>query len=84
MADDVERNSAAVHRRDLARLVRFTIVLAVVAVIVLFAVDNRDDTRVGYLLDDASFPLWMVIVGSAIGGALVGSMLRFRSRHRGA
>jgi uncharacterized integral membrane protein len=81
MTDDVERHSAAVHRRDIARLIRFVIVLAVVAVIVLFALDNRDDTRVGYLWDDATFPLWMVIVGSAVGGALVGWLLRIRSRH---
>lgn len=80
MPDDVERHSAGVHRRDLARLIRFVIALGVVAVIVLLALDNRDDTRVGYLWDDASFPLWLVIVGSAIGGALVGWLLRLSSR----
>jgi uncharacterized integral membrane protein len=80
MSDDVERHSAAVHRRDVARLARFVIAAALVAVIVLLALDNRDDTRVGYLWDDASFPLWLVIAGSAVGGALVGGLLRFRSR----
>lgn len=82
MSDDVDRHSAAVHRRDVARILRFVVALAVVAVIVLLALDNRDDTRVGYLWDDATFPLWFVIVGSAIGGALVGWLLRVSSRRR--
>lgn len=82
MSDDVERSTAEVHRRDAARTVRSVLVLAVLAVLVAFAIDNRGDTRVGYLWDDATFPLWAVIVGSAIGGALVSGLLRFRSRHR--
>ena len=81
MSDDVERYSAAVHRRDVPRLIRLLVALAVLVVIVLLAVDNRDDTRVGYVWDDATFPLWTVIVGSAVAGALIGWMLRFRSRH---
>ncbi len=80
MDDEVERHRAAVHRRDAARLVRLAIALAVVVVIVLLALDNRDDTRVGYLWDAATFPLWTVIVASAIGGVVVGWLLRHRPR----
>lgn len=83
MSDEVDRYTAAVHRRDIARLVRFAFALAVVAMIVLLALDNRDDARIGYLWGDATFPLWAVIVASAVGGVLIGGLLRFRSRqHR--
>lgn len=80
MDDEVELHSGAVHRRDAARAVRLLIALAFAVVIVLLALDNRDDTRVGYLWDHATFPLWAVIVGSAVGGVIVGWLLRHRPR----
>lgn len=80
--DGVEQYAAAVHRRDAARLVRFALVLAVIAVVVLLALDNRQDVKVGYLVDDTTAPLWMVIVGSALGGLLIGALVRVRSRHQ--
>lgn len=81
--DDVDQYAAAVHRRDAARLVRLIVVLAVVAVLVLLGLDNRQDVQVGYLVDETTAPLWMVIVISALGGVLIGALLRVRSRqHR--
>jgi uncharacterized integral membrane protein len=38
------------------------LVAAIVAVLVLVAVDNREDVRVGYVLGDTEAPIWIVLV----------------------
>jgi len=78
--DDIDRESGAVHRRDLARVIRSAVVLALVAVFVAVALDNRADVRVGYAIGEALAPGWLVILLSAIGGLVIGWLLRLRSR----
>lgn len=78
--DEVDRNSGAVHRRDLARTFRLAVVVALVVVFVVVALDNRSDVRVGYSIDEALAPGWLVILLSALGGLVVGWLLRLRSR----
>lgn len=80
--DTIDRVSSAVHRRDMARMIRLVVVLALVALIVAVALDNRDDVRVGYLIDEALAPGWVVIVLSALGGMIIGGLLRLRTRNR--
>lgn len=79
--DEVEQNSGAVHRRDLARIIRLVVVLALLAAFVVVALDNRADVRVGYAIGEALAPGWLVILLSALGGLIIGWMLRLRSRH---
>ncbi len=78
--DEVERNRGAVHRRDLAGIVRLVVVVALVVAFVAVALDNRGDVRVGYAIGEAMAPGWLVILLSAIGGLLIGWLLRLRSR----
>ncbi len=78
--DEVDRISGAVHRRDLARIVRLAVVVALVVAFVAVALDNRADVRVGYVTDEALAPGWLVILLSAIGGLVIGRLLRLRSR----
>ena len=80
--DEVDRNRGAVHRRDLARIIRLILVVALVAVFIVVALDNRDDVRVGYSIGEGHAPIWLVILISAIGGILIGGLLRLRSRNR--
>jgi uncharacterized integral membrane protein len=80
--DELDRVSGAVHRRDTARIFRLVVVLALGALIVAVALDNRADVRVGYLIDEALAPGWVVIVLSALGGMIIGGLLRLRSRGR--
>ena len=81
MNDDVDTHAARVHRRDAARLVRLVVVALIVAALVAIALDNRDDARLGYVVGDASAPTWIVIVGAAVAGAVIGWLVRQRSRH---
>jgi uncharacterized integral membrane protein len=82
--DDVDTASGAVHRRDLARIVQLAVVVALIIAFVAVALDNRDEVRVGYAIGDAHAPVWMVIALSALGGFVIGWLLRVRSRHRRA
>jgi len=76
--DEIDQRTGAVHRRDLAHVLRLVIVAAIVAVLVAVAMDNRDDVRVGYVVDEANAPVWIVVVAAAIGGLVVGWLLRRR------
>jgi uncharacterized integral membrane protein len=82
MSDDVAEHSGAVHRHDIAQLVRWLFIAAIVVGLVLVAVDNRDDVRVGYAVGDAQAPIWIVIVLAAIAGMFIGWLIRHRPRHR--
>ncbi len=69
-------------RRGLGKL----IVVAIVGVaLAAFVVQNTDDTPVSWLMFDESAPLWIVIVISAVAGAILSEaadwMIR-RSRRR--
>ncbi len=66
--DAVDDNAGAVHRRDLARTVRFLLAIGVVVALVLVGLDNRSKARIGYVFGEAQAPVWVVIVGSAIAG----------------
>lgn len=80
--DEVDRVSGAVHRRDVARIVQLVVIAALVIAFVVVALDNTDDVRVGYAIGDAHGPIWMVIALSAVGGLIIGWLLRIRRRHR--
>ena len=79
--DDVERQTAAVHRRDVGKMIRYALVAAVVAAIVIVGMDNQDDVRVGYAVGDANAPIWVVLVIAAIAGIVIGWLLRHRPHH---
>ena len=80
--DDIDRVSGAVHRRDIARIIRLILILVLIVIFVAVAFDNRTDVRVGYVIGEALAPGWLVIVLSAVGGLVIGWLLRLRSRNR--
>jgi uncharacterized integral membrane protein len=73
---DVIDNAGAVHRRDLARLMRLVLAVAVVVALVLVGLDNRTKVRIGYVFGSAQAPVWVVVVGAAVAGAVVASLAR--------
>ena len=82
MSNDVVDNAGAVHRRDAAMMIRWVFIVAIVVALVLVAMDNRDDVRVGYAVGDASAPIWTVIVISAVAGLIIGWLIRHRPHRR--
>ncbi|HEY0518999.1 MAG TPA: LapA family protein [Ilumatobacteraceae bacterium] len=82
MTDEVSDYAGAVHRRDVAHLIRWIFIVLIIAALVAVAMDNRDDVPIGYVVGDASAPLWIVVVASAIGGMIIGWLVRHRPRRR--
>jgi uncharacterized integral membrane protein len=68
---------------DRTRTVRVVIGMLLLVVLVAVVVDNKDDTRVGYVFGDFEAPLFVVVILAAIIGALVGWLFLHRPRrHR--
>lgn len=82
MSEDVSEHASAVHRRDVAQLIRWLFIAAIVVALLLVAMDNRDDVRVGYAVGDTQAPIWIVIVIAAVAGMFIGWLIRHRPRHR--
>ena len=72
--DAVVENAGAVHRRDLARLVRLLLAIGVVVALVLVGFDNRSKVRIGYVVGDAQAPVWVVVVGAALAGMVIAAL----------
>jgi uncharacterized integral membrane protein len=77
---DVVENAGAVHRRDLARLLRFVLALGVVIALVLVGIDNRSKVRIGYVFGHAQAPIWVVLVGAALAGFIIAALARSNRR----
>src|SRR4051794_37027328 len=59
---------------------RFIVVAAFIAAIVIVAMDNRDDVRVGYAFGETQAPIWIVLVLAALAGVIIGWLLKHRPR----
>ena len=81
MSDDVRGHAGAVHRRDVGLLLRWLFIAAIVVAVVVVALDNRSDVRVGYAVGDAQAPIWIVILVAAVAGMVIGWLIRHRPRH---
>ena len=82
MSDDVAEHTGAVHRRDAMQVIRWVFIAAIVVALVLVAMDNQNDVRVGYAIGDAEAPIWIVIIAAAVAGVFIGWLIRHRPRHR--
>jgi uncharacterized integral membrane protein len=78
--DAVLENAGAVHRRDLARTLRFLLAIGVVVALVLVALDNRSKVRIGYVFGHAQAPVWVVVVGAAFAGVVIAALARNNRR----
>ena len=76
-SDDVEYIERK-EGRSITEIFRSIVVLALLVGLVLVALDNRDSVRVGYVFGDASAPIWIVLVASAVAGVVIGWLIRHR------
>jgi uncharacterized integral membrane protein len=64
------------------------VALLIAILLVVFIVQNSDDTNVTWIVSDSETPLWVVIIVSAVGGYLIGQLIeaglkrRRRNRNR--
>jgi uncharacterized integral membrane protein len=74
-----DRPSGTRSKKDTARLVAGAVLLVL---LVLFVVANTDKTRIDFLVTDVQLPLIGVLAVTAVLGAVVYELFRFR-RNRG-
>jgi uncharacterized integral membrane protein len=79
--DEIQEHSGAVHRHDAVVILRWVVAAAFVVALLLVGLDNRDKVRIGYVTGEAHAPIWIVVVGSAIAGMVIGLLLK-RDRRR--
>ncbi len=78
-----DTNEDRVHHdvvHDAARTIRLVIVAALIAAIVLVALDNRSKVRLGYVVGDADAPIWLAIAAAAVAGSVIGWAATHHSR----
>jgi len=68
------------HRRRSAQTARLIVGTVLLVVVIAIVVDNRQSTTVGYVFGNVRAPLIVVMVASAVAGALVGWLLLHRAR----
>jgi uncharacterized integral membrane protein len=66
------------ERRVNVHWARIIVAGVVIIVIAAIAIDNSDDTRIGYVFGDTSAPLFAVLIATAVVGALIGWLLLHR------
>jgi uncharacterized integral membrane protein len=67
--------------RDVGRTIRFVIIAALIALLVMTALDNTSEVRLGYVFGDATAPIWLAIAAAAAAGLVIGWVARHRPRH---
>ncbi len=70
------------HRRR--ELIRLAGAAALVLVLVAFVIDNRHTVRVGFVVTDRRVPLIFVLVVTAVLGAVIDRLLRWKHRRKPA
>ncbi len=70
------------QRRTRPGLGKFVAAALVAVALVAFVVQNTDSTPVQWFFIDRSAPLWLIIVVSAVAGALLSEILAWIIRRR--
>ena len=60
---------------------RIAVAIVLLALIAALAIDNRDDTRIGYVFGDVNAPLFVLLIVAAVIGAIIGWLLLHRPHH---
>ncbi|MGI8709706.1 MAG: lipopolysaccharide assembly protein LapA domain-containing protein [Acidimicrobiales bacterium] len=76
--EDRRSSDSAVGAGDIARLVPAAILLVI---LVLFVVANTQKVEVDFLFADTEAPLIVVLLATAVVGAVLVGLVKFRRRH---
>lgn len=75
MADDETGHERSIRTRQTIRILVWVVVVGVVVVI---AAVNTQEVEVDWVVGDSIVPLWIVIALSALAGAMIGYVARWR------
>ncbi|MGZ8733574.1 MAG: LapA family protein [Acidimicrobiia bacterium] len=80
---DNDRPIKEASSRDIGALIRLTLAGALVLLLAAFAIDNRTSVRVGWVFGDFEAPMIVILLATALGGALIGWLVLSRARRAG-
>ena len=69
------------HDGGKGRAVRLVLAVVIVALLIAVVVDNRQEVEIGYVVDQTSAPLWIVLVAAGVAGVIIGWLVKHRPRH---
>lgn len=75
MAADETGHEHSIRARQTIRIIVWVVVVAAVAVVAAF---NTQDVDLDWVLGESTLPLWVVIAVSALAGAVIGYVARWR------
>ncbi len=75
---DEETHEVKSSTKTIGETVKLAVSVLILVVLILFGVANSDEVRVDLVVTDADLPLIVVILGSAVAGALIAALLRRR------
>ncbi len=82
MPDD-DRPATEEASRDVGTLIRLTLAAVLVLLVAAFAIDNRRSVRVGWVFGDFRAPMIVILLVTAVVGALIGWLVLYRARRAG-
>ena len=71
------------NSRDIGALIRLTLAGVLVLLLAAFAIDNRTSVRVGWVFGEVRAPLFLILLVTAVVGALIGWLLMYRAKRAG-
>ena len=80
MNDDSEKRERS---RNAGATVRLVLAALLLVALVLFVAQNTDDVAVDWLVFDLTLPLWLLLVLTAVVGAVLGEVAGWLFRRRG-
>jgi uncharacterized integral membrane protein len=75
MAADETGHERSIRARQTIRIIVWVVVVAAVAVVAAF---NTQDIDLDWVVGESTLPLWVVIAVSALAGAVIGYVARWR------
>lgn len=75
MAADETGHERSIRARQTIRIIVWVVVVAAVAVVAAF---NTQDVDLDWVVGESTLPLWVVIAVSALAGAVIGYVARWR------
>jgi uncharacterized integral membrane protein len=84
MVDDTDTHTTTIDEQRRGRFghdVRLVLGTIILVAFVVFAVDNRRQTHVDYVVGNTNAPLWFVLTAAAVAGAVIGWLILHRPHH---
>lgn len=79
--DDQQHSTTSEVGAGVGDFLRLIPAVVLILALVLFAFANTQKTKVDLLFTEKSLPLWAVLLVTAVVGAIIAALIKFKRRH---